>query len=925
MNIVEPCNSPWASPVVLVKQGDKMRFCVDYRKLNSVTKKDQYPLPRIDDILTAFSGKKWFSTFDANKGFHQISVKTEEDMDKLAFRTHCGQHRFKRMPFGVCNGPSTFQRLTDLILGAAKWDFALVYIDDIIVFSATFEEHCQHIAQVLEKVAQAGLTLSLKKSAIAQTTIKALGHTISNLGIGTTPANIDAVRQFPPPQSVKELQRFLGMAVYYRAFIKDFARIAAPLHKLTKKDTPYTWEDKHQQAYQTLKDKLTSADVLAHPNYTKPFILYTDACIDGFGAILSQIGEDGKEHPICYISRQTSPAERNYSITELECGAVVWSLKKLHPYLAGAKFKLVTDHSALQWLYKFKGNNSRLARWMLELQPYKDNMDIVYRPGRKHSNVDPLSRAPLPLQDGDDEDTDFVPSVNLISTLDISASLRTLYDRVAASYVEDAFYKHILDTLLQEETLAPHLNKFSLQDKLIWRTNRATGLRQLCIPDNKEIRLNLLHDYHDAPISGHLGQLKTYQRLSASYWWPKMAQDINEYVRSCTSCQMNKSINQKPNGVLNPIETQTKRWHAVTMDFTGPLPTTKSGHNMLMVVVDKFTKRTHLIPTNSTDTAPDTAQHFFHNIVRLHGLPKIIISDRDAKFTSLFWKSLFKKMGVKLAMSTAYHPQTDGQTERANRTIKEMLRHYISFHQDDWIDHLDTLEYALNDSVQESTGLTPFELDLGYHPLSPLRLQQSNTEDMPIGTQEFLEKLGTDAYLAQDSLLQAQGLQAHHYNSAHKEQQYKPGDQVRLSAKHIHPQWIQGRTSRKLQTRYYGPFTVKQKVSEHAYLLDLPTTLRIHPVINIQHLAPFNESPEQFQGRTQAAPPPIDIDGEEEYLIKSILNHRIHRRQQQFLVQWEGYADHDSTWLPLEEVKDTQALEEYLQAHPELVEQLNLS
>jgi hypothetical protein len=435
-DVIEESDSPWASPAILVRQKGKDRFCIDFRKVNEVTKADQYPIPRIDDILSQFAGKAYFSTFDANKGFHQIEIK-EEDREKTAFRTHRGLHQYKLMPFGLKSGPAVFQRLMDKVLGRFKWQIALVYIDDIIIYSNDFDKHVKDFDTVLSLVAKSGLTLSLKKCHLAYQSITALGHTISNLGIGTADSTVQAVKSFPQPKNLKELQRFLGLCVYYRRFVKDFSKIAQPLYKLTKKDVPYVWDASCEDTFNKLKRKLCSTPILAHPQYDKPFILYTDACTMGVGAILAQLDDDGKEHPIVYLSRSLSPAEQNYTITELECLAIVWSVKKLHPYIDGIDFTLITDHSALQWLSDFSGTNKRLVRWSMDLQPYREHMTIKYRAGKVHTNVDPLSRAPLPV-------------CNNISTIDVDSDFSKM---VAEGYQTDQAFKTIEASLKSDDPL----------------------------------------------------------------------------------------------------------------------------------------------------------------------------------------------------------------------------------------------------------------------------------------------------------------------------------------------------------------------------------------------------------------------------------------------------------------------------------------
>lgn len=906
LGVIEDSTSPWASPVVLVKQGDKVRFCVDYRKLNEVTKMDQYPIPRPDDILNAFSGKQFFSTFDANKGFHQIECATEEDRDKLAFRTHLGLKRFTRMPFGIHKGPGVFQRLMDTVLAQCKWQFALAYIDDIIVFSNTFEDHCQHVATVLNRVIASGITLSLKKSFVGHQSIKALGHTVSNLGIGTAPANVAAIAEYPTPTNVKGLQRFMGMTVYYKKFLKDFGKHAAPLFALLKKDAPFKWQQEHQDAFEGFKKALTTAPVLAHPDYSKPFILHTDASTHGLGGILSQKKDgDTKEHPIVYISRVLAPAEKNYSATELECLAIVWSLKKLHPYLDGCKFELITDHSALQWILSYSGNNRRLSKWSFELQEYAPFMTIVHRPGLVHSNVDPLSRAALPAAENE-------PECNTVAVQPVSDDF---LDTVRKAYAKDTQLANAWPAIMKNtdkpQDISLGHSKLQVINSLVYTTKDP---RCIYIPNVEDLRLQLLNDAHDAMTAGHLGAAKTLGRLKDLYWWPNIAKDVAEYVQTCTSCQHNKASNQTRNSTMHPIASPPARWHTVTMDFTGPFPCTKEQLDMVTVVVDKFTKRLIMWPSKSTDTASDVAKQFMDHVVKTHGFPNVIISDRDAKFTSLFWKSLHSHLGIKLALSTAFHPQTDGQTERANRTIKEMLRHYITSAKHPWAQSLGVLEFAYNDSINPVTGFTPFELDTGKHPRTSLR-QHPTDIATPVMTQEFLDQMEMNAEQARDAISKAQDAQDHFANINVKERAFQAGDYVRLSSSHLNPSWLSSaqKSTRKLQPKYYGPYKVLERIGSKAYKLDLPSTLKIHPVINVEYLLPYHTSPDKFKGRQEVPPPAVQIDGHEEYFIEEIVNERTWRNKPQFLVKWQGYADDSNTWLPLDEVEDTDAYDKWLQ------------
>ena len=391
-DLIRPSTSAWASPVVVVKKKNgKLRFCVDFRKLNSVTNRDSYPLPRIDDLIDTVGNATWFSSLDLASGYWQVQVHPA-DVPKTAFTTKYGLFEFKVMPFGLCNAPATFQRLMDHVLGDINRKFALVYIDDIIIFSQTFEEHLAHIEEVMKRIKAAGLRLNFEKCEFVSRYTTFLGHIIGKDGVKPDPTNIEKIKNHAVPVNVTQLKGFLGLAGYYRKFIRGFSSLAEPLNQLMRKDEPYIWLEPQQKAFNTLKDLLISEPILIRPDFDKPFILYTDASNFGLGAVLAQEIEKGKEGVINYLSKSLNRAERNYSATEKEALAAVWGIKKNRCYLLGSPFKLVTDHKALKWLFNQKDPVGRVARWIDTLADYK--YEIEYRKGSKHQNADTLSRLP---------------------------------------------------------------------------------------------------------------------------------------------------------------------------------------------------------------------------------------------------------------------------------------------------------------------------------------------------------------------------------------------------------------------------------------------------------------------------------------------------------------------------------------------------
>ena len=392
-NVIRPSNSPWASPVVMVRKKDgSLRFCVDFHQLNAATVKDAHPLPRIDDLLDALHGAKVFSTLDLKSGYWQVPI-AEQDKEKTGFRTSSGQlFEFNQVPFGLCNAPATFSRLMDRVLAGLHWETCLFYLDDIIVFSSTWEEHLARLREVFERLGHAKLKLGAAKCTFAAKEVSYLGHRVTEEGLLPDPSLLAAIRDIPPPKTATEVRSFLGLAGYYRRYVKGFAAIAAPLQSLTKKDTLFHWSEDCQAAFDQLKARLTTSPIIAFPDFSQEFRLYTDASTAGLGAILAQVRE-GKERIICCASRALNKPEKSYPATKLECLAIVWAVAKFHPYLMAMPFEVFTDHYALQWLKTMRTGSALLHRWSAALEEY--DFTVRHRPGKIQTHVDGLSRLPV--------------------------------------------------------------------------------------------------------------------------------------------------------------------------------------------------------------------------------------------------------------------------------------------------------------------------------------------------------------------------------------------------------------------------------------------------------------------------------------------------------------------------------------------------
>lgn len=389
--IIKKSYSPWSSPVVLVtKKNGKVRFCIDYRKLNQITKKDNHPIPRIDDMLTQFNGSQWFTSIDLKSGYWNVMMD-EKDKEKTAFITPFGLYQFEVMPFGLCNAPATFQRMMQHVLGDLIYTKAPVYLDDVNIHSETFEQHLLDLQEVFDLIRKANLKLSKEKCHFCKDEIEFLGYVVGKDGIKTDEKKIEKVRNFPRPKDITQLRGFLGLSGYYRRFVKDYSKWCKPLTTLLQKDQPYVWGKDQQKAFETIKQKLITSPVLIYPDFNKPFRLYTDASGIALGAVLQQKAEDGKEHPVAFLSKTLTTAEQKYHSTELECLAAKWAVEELQSYLKYQKFTIISDYGNLKyWFDNFKEERGRRGRWRMFMQPF--NFNVEYKKGVENKVADALSR-----------------------------------------------------------------------------------------------------------------------------------------------------------------------------------------------------------------------------------------------------------------------------------------------------------------------------------------------------------------------------------------------------------------------------------------------------------------------------------------------------------------------------------------------------
>ena len=793
--IVRPSTSPWAAPVVLVKKKDgSPRFCVDYRRLNKVTIKDVYPLPRLDDIMDSLQGASFFSSLDLKSGYWQVAVN-EEDKNKTVFITPDGLFEFNVMPFGLCNAPASFERLVDSILQEYKWKICLCYIDDIVVFSNNFSDHIERLETVLNCFHEAGLTMNTKKCRFAYTQLSIFGHIIDSSGVKPDPSRIKPVSEFPKPSTTKDVRSFLGLCSYYRRFIKGFANIANPLNSLLQKSKSFVWENKQEESFLTLKKCLTTAPILAIFTPGLPISIHTDASGYGIGAvILQKHGE--MERVVAYASRTLSKAERNYSTTERECLAVVWATIKFRPYLFGASFTIVTDHHALCWLANLKDPSGRLARWAMRMQEF--DFTICFKSGKKHLDADSLSRCPIDIPD--DNIKICIVDKNKIED-------------------KDEAYMENLKKILNKATDSNESIKenFKLENNYLFKRNpKPFGQSWLLIPSKPE-RKNILETYHSHPTSGHLGIARSFSRISSRFFWPSLFKDVENFVRTCHLCQTRKKPPTAPLGYLQPIPPTSVPYEKIGIDLVGPFPVTKKKNKWIVTTMDYHTKYLEAEALVSA-TAERVASFVLRKIILRHGAPKIIISDRGAQFMSKLLNELMKQSNIGHNPTTAYHPQTNGLTERVHRTLADMLSMYTNEWHTNWDDILPFVQFAYNTSVQEATGYSPFFLLHGREPTTTLETMfpyptkeltnyDEYVQDLILTTQEARQ-------IAYTSMLQRQVSYKTRYDKKHRVVQFQPGDLVCIWTPRRHVG-----LSEKLLRRYFGPYKVLKQTGPVNYLV----------------------------------------------------------------------------------------------------------
>ena len=964
--------------------GKGLRGVCDFRAMNAITKKILPSLPLFENIVTQLDGARYFSGLDMTSMFYQIRVEPS-DIDKTAFRTSIGMYAYTVTPMGMTGSVGTAMSVMEQVLQhvislpdevlpsnprlrpplppqtefsdtlGEEWrqeayhtalgHYACIFIDDILCYSKTEEDHIRHLRQICKTLRQHRLYLNPDKCTFCQAEIIYLGNFIGRHGVRPTPERTQTIGKWPEPLNVAELRSFMGFVGFLRRYIRDMAQIAAPLNVLTKKGVPWVWGEAQQRAFDKLKARCVEAPVLAIPARDADLVVRCDASREAMGVALYQRDAGGLLQPIEFKSKAFADPQKRLPAHDREALALLYALRSFRHFLLHRRFEVQTDNSALSQIFTSKDLSDLYSRWYYKLAEFP-GMIIKHRPGRKLYCADALSRR-RPVE-GDDQEPFFVePGVlfKLISGEARSeatpeASFSLLKDRghrfsikvtdasdlsAAATVVDpaemcagSAAFRHVTledpqmdqyrrewPELYQEDSDLAEIWKqkgderwgYFVQRGLLWKFGPA-GAR-LCVPQ-KASKVPILQAMHDSKLAAHAGIRRTLARAAGNFYWKGMHGDVTRYVESCHICQTAKEDRRKRMGDARAHQVPEAPWDVVHLDWISGFKPSPEGYDSVLVFVDALTGMVHLQACKKTDTSKDTAKHFVRNVVRLHGMPKGVVSDRDIRLRAHFWRALQQRLGTELRFTTAYTPNSNGKVERVNAVLGDVLRSLCDFAGKNWADQLDLAEFAINGSESSATGLTPFFANFAREPRVPANLGHPRL-DVP-AAEEFADAMFATVTHTRDALERAK----RQYEKAtaikrRPAEKFQSGDKVLLATKNLNLKI----NTRKLLSKFVGPFEVlpppQGATNPNVVYLKAPRQFKIHMPVNVKDVKRYKVRDDDLGGPTEVMPEPIVIDGEDCYEVEAVLAERTHKksRQRQVLIKWAGLDLLSATWEPI--------------------------
>ena len=955
---IKPSKSRFASPTLFARKKDgTLRWCCDFRVLNQASYHEASPLPDIQMLINKLYKARYFTALDLIQGYHQLHVH-ETDTWKTAITTPFGLFEWLVIPFGLSGAPGHFQSVMSELFGPLTEyrSYVVNLLDDLLIFSNTWEEHIPHIKSVLEKLNHHQFYLNLRKCFLAQYSVVYVGQKI---GCGTReadPSKVQALLNLPTPKTATAIRSLLGIANYLSPYIPKYGEMVAPFtyHRSLGKRTGIHLGADHKLAIEKIKQALTKPPVLRLPDFQKKFYLQVDASKVAIGSALLQRYGD-KLLPVAYRARVLNKAQKKWPIHDLELWALVDATKHFRSYVQDKPFVVLSDHKPLEHFRTQPLLNMRQLRVLDHLAMFQ--YEFRYIPGDKNIFADTLSRPSgheINVQEirpdftsascslckvaemevtTDEVDMGEIPGMprkqvykhtcgkqtgessatllNIVQTVEGLAEF-TLKE-VAQACKRKNFCRHVMDTIASTPGHHYH-QKYKVYDGALYlRPVEGEMHYRLCVPDENDIREQVIKLHHDDPTTGHRDADSTYLAVREHCYWPNMRRTCQQYVRTCTSCLANKSQNKKPGGLLHPLEhPRTQPMADIATDFTPSLPQSKQFETNLVfdniqIYVCRLSKRLRLIPCKTSDTAKTAAHNYYVHMFPIHGLPRSIVSDRDPKFTSAFWQALGKIFGVTFRMSSKHHPQTDGISENCVKVVKMLIRIFTNYAQNDWVNKLPAFEFCLNRTRVrgrvDQNNTTPFQISLGYQPYSLADLAMPTPSNTDV--EDFVQQRKLAMAMAQDAIIAGQDVIAKTYNAKRRVVNYQVGDRVLIDKRHITPPHERERRSFAFRANWVGPYEILRKVGDNAIELNLPRSMSAHPVFAVDSTKPF---PAKARMRTTK---PVDVDGEQEYYVDRILDTRVRRKTRAWLVQWAGVdtsllEQGDKTWEIIEAFESSQ-------------------
>lgn len=826
--IIQPSTSSYAAPVLLVKKSDgSYRLVADLRKLNAKTLPDNFPIPNLTEMIDMLSGTKFFSSLDLTSGFHQMKMHPD-DAHLTGIATELGNFEYVRMPFGLKNASSSFQRLMSIVLSGLN-DLSIgCYIDDVIIASCTFEEHIDKLRIVFDRLKRANLKLKPKKCSLLKNEVTYLGHRVTEGKVMPDPKNIQVIQKALPPKNKTEVRAFIGLTGFYRRFIPNYSKLAVPLTNVTKEKVPFKWTEVEEEAFNKLKSYLISQPCLILPDFDKPFAICTDASKHSLGAVLVQEDETGFQHPISFASRKLNSNEINYSVFEKEALAIVFGVQHFKQYLIGKEFTIFCDQKSLSYVLNLKDHNSRIARWIMTLQSY--TYRVVHKPGKLNLMADYLSR----VRTNESTKTVHTNQSQVINNVQISTSdscgtdlnvfalVNLTYNDLIHEQSNDAQCRRIISKLNSTEEFSPTAPKFYLSNGLLLCKNFDSQNPRLVVP--KSLIQLVLELCHDNNTVAHPGLSRTLHRVKQNFFWYNMYKNVKNYVATCHSCIERKGFAAPSKAPLQKVPTASRPFQKCSIDAVGPLVTSRNGNKWLLVLTDYFSRYPEAYPV--PDIKSSTVAKVLIDFISRHGLMEVFYSDRGANFISEAMQQVYDTLGIKKQHTVSYNPQGNGVVERLNKTLIDSLSHLVSLNQTDWCERVPLALMAFRTAYHRTIKQTPAFIVYGRDLVMPYDLIFSSKfrtyNDNPTYVQELIPKLQQTFSLVKENLEKAADNQVASTVASRSLKNIQVGDLV-----YLHTPKIKVHTSKKLSKLNHGPYRVTRKFS--------PVLFEITSLQNLSH------------------------------------------------------------------------------------------